>query len=118
MDDTLKLVGQRIQEVRKERGISQSDLAERLSISPSHMSNIETGRTNFGVDIFKRITEVLQISADYLLRSNVPAVTDIYADEIAALISDCTPAEVEAMKKLLKEMKAAFNNVKQANIEQ
>ncbi len=77
MDDTLRLVGQRIQDVRRQRGISQTGLAEQLNISPSHMSNIETGRTNFGVDIFKRITEVLQISADYLLRSNVPAVTDI-----------------------------------------
>lgn len=117
-DDTLILVGQRIQEVRKERGLSQTDLAERLNISLSHMSNIETGKTNFGVDIFKRITEVLQISADYLLRSNVPAVTDIYADEIAGLLSECSPSEVEAMKNMLKEMKNAFHNVKKANSEQ
>ena len=117
MDDTLKLVGQRIQEVRKERGLSQTDLAERLNISPSHMSNIETGRTNFGLDIFKRITEVLQVSADYLLRSNVPAVTDIYADEIAEIISGCSPSEIEAMKNMLKKMKSAFHNVKRATSE-
>jgi transcriptional regulator with XRE-family HTH domain len=115
LDDTLRLVGQRIQDVRRQRGISQTGLAEQLNISPSHMSNIETGRTNFGVDIFKRITEVLQISADYLLRSNVPAVTDIYAEEISNLISDCAPSEVEAMKNILKEMKSAFRNVKKAD---
>ena len=118
MDDTLKLVGQRIQDVRRQRGMSQTDLAEQLNISPSHMSNIETGRTNFGVDILKRITEVLQISADYLLRSNVPAFTDIYAEEIADIISGCAPSEVEAMKNMLKEMKSAFRNVKKANSDQ
>lgn len=117
LDDTLRLVGQRIQDVRRQRGISQTGLAEQLNISPSHMSNIETGRTNFGVDIFKRITEVLQISADYLLRSNVPAVTDIYAEEISNLISDCAPSEVEAMKNILKEMKSAFRNVKKADFD-
>jgi len=114
VDNTLRLIGQRIQEVRKDRGISQTDLAEQLNISPSHMSNIETGRSNFGVDIFKRITEVLQVSADYLLRSNVPVVTEIYADEISALISDCDPSEVEAMKNMLKEMKSAFRKVNKA----
>ena len=59
----------------------------------------------------------MQISADYLLRSNVPAVTDIYAEEISNLISDCAPSEVEAMKNILKEMKSAFRNVKKADFD-
>ena len=115
MDDTLRLIGQRIQEARKAQGMSQNELAEMLNISPSHMSNIETGRSNFGVDIFKRLTEVLQVSADYILRSNVPAVTGIYSDEISRILEGCSPTEVDAMKKMLKDMKTAIQSAKKTN---
>ena len=37
----------------------QAELAEKLNISLSHMSDIETGKSNYGVDILMRITEVL-----------------------------------------------------------
>lgn len=104
MDHALKLIGYRIQEVRKAQGLSQNELAERLNISPSHMSNIETGRSNFGIDIFQRITEVLQVSADSLLRSNVPEVTNIYSGEIAHILENCTPEQKEQIKKILKDI--------------
>lgn len=108
MDANLKEVGARIKDARKACGLSQADLAEKLNISLSHMSDIETGRTNFGVDIFMHITEVLHISADVLLRTNVPTVNAVYDAEFQAITEGCTSAEKEAMLQTLRNMKAVF----------
>lgn len=108
MDGNLKEVGARIKAARKKRGIRQTDLAEKLNISPSHMSNIETGDTNYGVDILMRITETLQVSADELLRTNVPQVNAVYSAELEELMAGCSSAEKEAMLKTLRNMKSAF----------
>ena len=110
MDDCVKGIGARIREARKERGLTQSALAEKLDISVSHMSDIETGRTNFGIDIFMRITEILQVSADSLLRTNVPEVDAVYSAELKGLMEGCSSSEKEAMLKTLRSMKTVFLN--------
>ncbi|MBQ2464755.1 MAG: helix-turn-helix transcriptional regulator, partial [Treponema sp.] len=38
-------IGQRIRDFRKEKKMSQEQLAEQIGISPTHMSHIETGST-------------------------------------------------------------------------
>lgn len=77
MNDKFKDVGARIREARKIQKLSQADLAERLQISTSHMSHIENGKKNIGLDIFMRLTEALQVSADWLLRTDIPSVSNI-----------------------------------------
>ena len=108
MDDNLKRIGLRIKEARRERKISQAELAEKLEISISHMSEIENGKTSFSIDIFMRMTEILQVSADMLLRTNVPEVDVIYADEFMELMKDCSSDEKEAMLQMLRNMKSVF----------
>ena len=108
MDDNLKRIGLRIKEARRERKISQAELAEKLEISISHMSEIENGKTSFSIDIFMRMTEILQVSADMLLRTNVPEVDVIYADEFRELMKGCSSDEKEAMLQMLRNMKSVF----------
>ena len=106
----LKEVGSRIKDARKARGLSQAELAEKLNISLSHMGDIENGKSNYGVDILMHLTEALQISADELLRTNVPAANALYAAEFAEILDGCTTAEKEAMLSTLKNMKSAFRS--------
>lgn len=108
MTNGLKAVGARIQEARKLAGINQNQLAEMVDIAVSHLSDIETGRTNFGVEILMRITEALNVSADWLLRTNVATVSIIHNQEIDDILKDCSSYEVEAMIATLRQMKDAF----------
>ena len=101
----LKEVGDRIRKTRKKKRYSQSQLSEELMISPSHMSDIENGKTETGLSIFMRITEALQVSADYLLQTNIPEVSRIHNAELAEILSDCTPAESRILVKMLRELK-------------
>ena len=109
MDNKRKEVGKRIRHARKIMGLSQAELSERLQISPSHMSDIENGKKNIGLDIFMRITEELQVSADWLLRTDVPSVTAIQNQEITEILSGCTTDEIQTLLKLLKEIKEAIH---------
>ena len=108
MDGNLRDIGSRIRDARKERNLDQAALAEKLNISMSHMSDIENGRTNFSIEVFMRITEALQVSADALLRTDVPEVAAVYATELRDLMEDCTPDEKEAMLQTLRNMKKVF----------
>ena len=52
-----------------------------------------------------RITETLQVSADWLLRTNIPEVTVIYNQEINAILSECSPSEIESILKMMRDIK-------------
>lgn len=58
-----KLLGLNISYYRKQCGISQSELAERLNISRTHMSRIETANCAVSLDVIFEICNVLQIPA-------------------------------------------------------
>ena len=73
----LKDVGDRIRATRNSKQMSQLELAEKINISASYMSDIEMGKSNFGVDILIRLAEVLQVSLDWLLRADVPESKEI-----------------------------------------
>jgi len=107
-----KKLGARIQEARRAQNMSQVDFADKLNISLSHMSDIETGKSNFGVDILMRITEVLQLSADKLLRTDIPEVNAIYAAEVESILDGCTPEEADTLLKMLREMKSAIGKTR------
>ena len=110
LNEKLKDVGSRIREARKSRHLSQNALAELVDISPSHMSDIENGKKTIGLDIFMRLTEALQVSADWLLRTDIPQVASIHGQELSALLSDCSASEAQSLLKVLKEVKAAIRD--------
>lgn len=50
-----------IHEKRKEKGISQNQLAQMLGISQPYMNQIETGARNPSMTVFLKICEILDI---------------------------------------------------------
>ena len=103
----LELVGSRIRAVRISRGMSQADLA--ASVSLPLISNIERGKTGMQLETFVKVAEALQVSADYLLRPDVPEVKAIYQGEFAELLEDCSASEMETILKIVREVKASMH---------
>ncbi len=98
-------IGSRIREARIKNGMSQADLAVKSGISLPHISDIELGKSNMMLPSFIRIAEALQVSADSLLRPNVPGVTSIYESEFSELLNDCTPSQMDSILKIVRELK-------------
>lgn len=60
-------IGQRIRRYRKACGLSQEALAEKVGISATHMSHIETGNTKLSLPVLVNIAEALSVQTDALL---------------------------------------------------
>lgn len=52
-------IGQEIAERRKERGMSQAQLAEQCGLQQSHVARIELGRYSVGLDTLSTIAQAL-----------------------------------------------------------
>jgi transcriptional regulator with XRE-family HTH domain len=64
-------MGERLRAVRRARGLSLRDLAKRLDVSPSLISQVETGRASPSVSTLYAIAQVLSVSVDDLLFDEV-----------------------------------------------
>ena len=58
---------QRLAALRKERGFTQQQMADKLGIHVSQLKRYEYGTSQPTVEVFKRITLGLNVSADVLL---------------------------------------------------
>jgi transcriptional regulator with XRE-family HTH domain len=63
MKTTKKLLGARIKELRKARGLSQDVVSEKIDIDPKHLSRIEVGRSYPSLDALERIADALGVEA-------------------------------------------------------
>ena len=65
--------GEKIRELRKERGLNQDQLAELASLNRVTIAKYESGRVEPGAYALSRIADALEVSADVLLgRSDEP----------------------------------------------
>lgn len=63
-------IGARIARLRKQHGLSQKELAERIGITHHLVSDYETGRLHLNDQMVARMALALQVSADALLGLN------------------------------------------------
>ena len=59
--------GEILQELRKDRGLSQQDLGKILHVTPGTISNYENNVSLPGVERLVEMAEFFQVSTDYLL---------------------------------------------------
>lgn len=64
---TAAQAGQRLALLRKEKGITQKELAERLGVTQSMVSDYENGVMRLHSDLIAQLTAILAVSADELL---------------------------------------------------
>lgn len=60
-------IGQRIRKYRKQMNFSQEELAEKIGISTTHMSHIETGSTKLSLPVLVELAKSLNVKTDSLL---------------------------------------------------
>ena len=59
-----KIIGKRIQEFRKKKGMTQEELSEIIDISPHYLSALERGIYNIKLETLVKILNTLDLSAD------------------------------------------------------
>ena len=84
-----KSIGERIKANRKQRQMTQAELAERTGMSDVYISRIETGVRSPSLGSLMKISLVLSLSLDSLVFEDTPSrLPRIYRD-FAELLADC-----------------------------
>lgn len=60
------LIGERIRNKRKERGLNQEELAEKANIHPTYIGQLERGEKSATVDSLEKLTTALNITFEEL----------------------------------------------------
>lgn len=85
----LKAIGNRISTRRKQLNYTQEQIAEKMDVSIQMVSNLERGNKAIKIDNLIKISEILNVSTDYILTGkHTSKDTNIIANKIANL-SDC-----------------------------
>lgn len=66
---TNKNIGNRVSQVRKNKGITQEYLAEQLNLSRSALVKVESGQRGLSASELFRISDILEVSMDYFFLS-------------------------------------------------
>lgn len=61
-----KILGKRIQKLRKNAGLTQEELAEKVGVSRAYIGYIEQGRNTPSLEIVDKIAKVLKVSVSSL----------------------------------------------------
>lgn len=95
-------IGQKIRKFRKIQGLSQEELAEKIGISTTHMSHIETGNTKLSLSVFVDIANALNIQTDDLLNDRDIVRTDRANKELSEILETCTSEQLNVIADVVK----------------
>ena len=59
MNNTAKTIGMKIAALRKSKGLTQKELAEKSELDRTYIVRVESGSINIGVEILAKITDAL-----------------------------------------------------------
>ena len=101
-------IGTRIRAVRRDRGLTQDELAEQVGVSRSAVAQWETGRTGQVTGNLSRIAGVLEVNVEYLMYGDDKrAVGDVkQGDELALLrlYRECEPEDRQMLLRTARRL--------------
>lgn len=101
-------LGNRIANLRKEKGLTQQELANKLFVTDKTISSWESNRTEPNLEIIIRLSEILEISAGYLIYG------DSNKNDIETEIKvELSKEEFERIEKNMKANAKFLKNSKQ-----
>lgn len=99
----VKEFGERIRKIRKERGMTQEELASKLMITSESVSNIENGKTNCMPEHIVHICEIFDVSSDYFyFGTEIQTQINSGAEELLSMLNDCSKEDLGRITQMVK----------------
>ena len=105
MELDYKAISKRIKIARIKADLTQERLAEMVEISPTHMSNIETGTTRVSLTAIVSLANALSVMVDDLLCDSVVKSKVQFEKDIAGILADCDEYEIRMVKDMAQALK-------------
>ena len=107
MSYTSENIGTRIRKCRKELGLTQEALAEKIDIAPNYLGQIENGKRGVNLTNLIKIANALDVTFDYLM-SDVNSAAIEEADNTKkqwlALLNNRTPHQQRLLIKIVTDL--------------
>jgi len=100
---TASRIGERFAELRRDRGMTQDQLAERLQVERETVSRFERGVTDPSMTKVLEICEVLEVPVASLI-TRVSANVSDYRVRIEAALQVCVPSDRELLCETLERL--------------
>lgn len=107
-DSLTETIAERLVRYRKQRGLTQAQLASLLGIAQPNISSYERGEARPSFDILVQMTQILKVSADQLLGIQTrphepqPAMTDRRLIQQLALIDKLPKRDKDALLRTIR----------------
>ncbi len=97
-----KAIGRKIAYYRKVAYLTQGELAEKLCISESYMSQVECGKVEVSLKRLNQIAETLNVELTTLLSDTNPASINYGCSEILDLVKKWSPEQKGFLLRLIR----------------
>jgi len=99
-----KALGNRIRKWRKEKGITQEELASAIEKTVQHISNIERAHTKVSLGTLTDIGNFLDVSLNDLMCDSLRNSGNAYQLEYSLMIKDCDENQYRRLNKTIKAL--------------
>lgn len=99
-----KALGKRIRKFRKERDITQEELAGFIEKTVQHISNVERAHTKVSLGTLVDIANFLDVSLNDLMCDSLNNSGNAYQLEYSLMIKDCDESQYRKLNKTVKAL--------------
>ena len=93
-------IGNKLYEIRKRKGLSRAEVAEKAGLSDRTYADIERGSVNMRIETVLKICKALNITPDEILTEE-NMLSDLEMSELIDKLNNCKPKEKETALNLL-----------------
>lgn len=104
MKNTKQLLGSRIKELRRNKGLSQDQLSEEIGIDPKHLSRIEMGKSFPYMETLESIAKALQVELKDLFDFAHLEVQEVDKKQIEELLDGLKQDKLRLIYKVVKSL--------------
>ncbi len=103
-------------ELRKEKGYTQKQLAEKLNISVRHCSAIECGTARLSIEKLIEVSDLFHVTLDYLIlgRRSSNKYIDLFPDSLIQSLQSGTDAELDLFKQYIQMFHKIYSSKKES----
>lgn len=112
MESVLTIVGERVRYLRKNRGLTQEQLGEKIGLPQSYIGGIERGEKNISLDTLERIVNALNINYEDLFKPMNDMnkfESEKRIDMISLKLSERNLDEIEIVQNLVADVLRVFD---------
>ena len=103
LDDVM--LGKRVKIARKEKRLTQEELAGLCNCTPTHICNIENGKIGISLELLFKISILLGKSMDYFVMDNPGVDPQVKINaEIAPKLARCNPQMLDIVDTILDKL--------------